>query len=102
MRTTSTATGRTVRPGPPSTTPNPHRVRPGSTPNTRTVTSPRAVGEHQFETLEVRDDPRVADTRTVTNRHPQSTQRHQTHYSGSVHLIDSSGGMGSGGMTVAA
>src|SRR5689334_2383654 len=52
VRRTSTATARTVRPGPPSTTPKPHLVRPGSTPNTRT-TAPRIANEQQFEPYRV-------------------------------------------------
>ena len=40
VRTTTTSTIRGGRPGPPSITPMPHRVRPGSTPSTRTPSLP--------------------------------------------------------------
>ncbi len=40
VRTTSTSSAMTCRPGPPSMTESPHRVSPGSTPITRTPTPP--------------------------------------------------------------
>lgn len=43
VRTTPTATIRRGAPTPPSTTPRPQRVSPGSTPNTRTTTSSAPV-----------------------------------------------------------
>ena len=45
-RTTPTATRVSGRPAAPSTTPSPQRVRPGSTPSTRTVVPP--ASEHLF------------------------------------------------------
>ena len=42
-----TATQLTARPTPPSTTPSPQRVSPGSTPSTRTA--PPRPHEHPFE-----------------------------------------------------
>ncbi len=46
VRSTPTATIRSGRPGAPSTTPTPQRVRPGSTPSTRTA--PPSIGSSPF------------------------------------------------------
>jgi len=45
-----------ARPGAPSTTPNPQRVSPGSTPSTRTPRPPRLI-ERSFDTLRVTAAP---------------------------------------------
>ena len=62
VRITPTAIMRSGTPTPPSTTPRPHRVRPGSTPKTRTATSrlPRPTDNCSIDTL------RGARRRTLT------------------------------------
>ena len=65
VRTTSTPISWGGRPGRPSTTPRPHRVRPGSTPSTRTPSPPTVLPlqgptEQMFVTLEpAADTPRL-------------------------------------------
>src|ERR1700722_5425280 len=84
---TSTATRDGGRPGTPSTTPSPHRVRPGSTPSTRETgrgvygliaparssapSRPVSSGEHLFATL-----PRPARPRGEARRECPCLDRH--------------------------
>src|SRR3954465_8015958 len=92
VRTTSYATAETVRPTVPSTTPRPHRVKPGSTPSTRTCTSspntcsepygaarPRAGSDapdpdRTTRPVELVDDP--GRTRTACSRSPPTWLQH--------------------------
>ena len=70
VRTTSTCTRLSGRPGAPSTTPRPHRVSPGSTPSTRTgsllgTSNGRSTALRRGAAGRHADTPRRAESRTV-------------------------------------
>src|SRR5687768_15835543 len=62
---TPTAISFACRPRTPSTTPMPHRVRPGSTPSTRTLTAPQCPNRCSVERYTARALPPRTNTRTA-------------------------------------
>src|SRR3954452_9589003 len=76
VRTCPTATMCSARPGSPSTTPRPQRVRPGSTPSTRTDHSSR--DEHLFGTVVAVHDVTVATRRGRRRQAPSYRGGQQT------------------------
>ncbi len=84
VRTTPTATRCSGRPGAPSTTPTPHRVSPGSTPSTRTLSPPARHREHLFGPDLTQCEPAggsgtpLGRSRTLAGPAPQPVRRAET------------------------